>query len=167
MSDAPPLIGPEQVALMTGQVSIIVASRDARLQPHLMRAAGCRVAPDLRRVTLLVPEASGRALLDDLRTCGRLAVVFTQPSTNRTLQLKGDDAVVAPCGPDDAALAAQYLRGFVDEVGQLGFPALVAHTIVGQGEPQVAVHFSIAAAFDQTPGPTAGAALCPRVGDPA
>lgn len=161
MATAPPLIGPAQVALMTGQVSIIVASGDARRQPHLMRAAGCRVWPDRRRVTLLMPEASSQPVLDDLRANGRLAVVFSQPSTNRTLQLKGDDAQIAPCGPDDAALAAAYLRGFVDEVGQLGFPALVAHTIVGLGEPQVAVHFTIAAAFDQTPGPAAGAALCP------
>ena len=160
MTDLPALIGPEQVALMTGQVSIIVASRDARLQPHLMRAAGCRVAPDRRRVTLLMPETSSAPVLDDLRASGRIAVVFTQPTTNRTLQLKGDDAVVGACGPDDDALAAQYLRGFVDEVGQLGFPALVAHTIVGQGEPRVAVHFSIAEAYDQTPGPGAGHALC-------
>lgn len=157
---APPSpIGPEQAALMTGQVSIIVGSRDAGLRPHVMRAVGCRLSDDRRRVSLLMPEHSSRLVLEDLRENGQIAVVFTEPSSNRTLQVKGADACVAPCGADDGALAERYLDGFVAEIGQLGFSREVAHSILSRGAPLVAVHFSVAAAFEQTPGPAAGEPL--------
>lgn len=158
-TDPPPLIGAEQAALIEGRVSIIVGSRDAQRRPHLMRAAGARLSPDRRRVTLLLPQARSRAVLDDLRDNGQVAVVFSEPSSHRTLQLKGSDAAVSPCGPEDAALAERYLRGFVVEIGQLGFSADLAHTILGQGESLVALHFSVGAAFEQTPGPAAGQPL--------
>jgi hypothetical protein len=160
MSDTTPSpIGPEQAALITRRVSIIVGSRDARHCPHLMRAVGCRLSEDRRRVTLLMPQGSSRAVLDDLRDNGQIAVVFTEPSSNRSLQLKGGDAAVRPCEPDDAALAERYLEGFVDEIGQLGFAAEVAHTMLGHDDALTAVHFTIAAAFEQTPGPAAGERL--------
>src|SRR5262245_21939692 len=121
--DAPSPIGPEQAALINRRVSIMVGSRDAALRPHLMRAVGCRLSSDWRRATLLLPQGGSREVLDDLRDNGRVAVVFSEPSSNRTVQLKGDDATVTPCGPDDAALAECYVQGFVAEIGQLGFAA--------------------------------------------
>jgi hypothetical protein len=157
-------IGPEQAALIARRVSIIVGSRDARHCPHLMRAVGCRLSQDLRRVTLLMPQGSSREVLDDLRDNGQIAVVFSEPSSNRTLQLKGGDAAVRPCEPGDAALAERYLEGFVDEIGQLGFAAEVAHTMLGHDDELVAVQFTIDAAFEQTPGPTAGERLAAPAG---
>jgi hypothetical protein len=53
-------------------------------------------------------------------------------------------------------LAEAYLQGFIEEIGQLGHSADVAHAILGHDSGLVAVHFSIATAFDQTPGPAAG-----------
>jgi len=159
--DTPSPIGAEQAALIGGRVSIMVGSRDARLQPHLVRAVGCRLSDDWRRATLLVPRGGSDELLDDLRDNGRIAVVFSVPSSNRTVQLKGRDATVAECGPDDAGLAERYVQGFVTEIGQLGFPAEVAHTILGRGDTLMAVHFTIADAFEQTPGPAAGERLAP------
>lgn len=157
-------IGPEQAALITHQVSIIVGSRDARYRPHLMRAVGCRLSDDRRRITLLMPQGSSREVLNDLRENGQIAVVFSEPSSNRTLQLKGGDAVVASCEPGDAALAERYLAGFVDEIGQLGFAAEVAHTLLGHDADLVAVQFTVTAAFDQTPGPSAGEPLAAPAG---
>jgi hypothetical protein len=157
-------IGPEQAALMARRVSIIVGSRDATLRPHVMRAVGCRLSADRRRVTLLMPQHSSREVLNDLRDNGQIAVVFSEPSTHHTLQLKGSDAVVAPCGGDDTALAEHYLQGFVDEIGQLGFTAQVAHGILGHDNDLIAVHFTVAAAFEQTPGPAAGQTLAMPAG---
>lgn len=144
---------------MARHVSVIVGSRDALHRPHLMRAVGCRLSADRRRVTVLMPQGSGQAVLDDLRDNGRIAVVFSEPSSNRTLQLKGGDATVAPCEPGDALLADTYLQGFVDEIGQLGFAAEVAHTMLRHGDALMAVHFTVDAAFEQTPGPGAGEPL--------
>lgn len=160
MNTSPPSpVGPVQADLISRRISIIVGSRDAGLRPHLMRAVGCRFSPDRRRVTLLLPEGRSRAVLDDLRDNGQIAVVFSEPSSNHTMQLKGSDATVSPCGPDDRALAERYLRGFIEEIGQLGLAAEVAHTILGHDDGLVAVHFTVAAAFEQTPGPAAGQPL--------
>jgi len=160
----PSPIGPEQAALMARRVSIIVGSRDAALRPHLMRAVGYRLSADRRRVTLLMSQHSSREVLNDLRDNGQIAVVFSEPSTHHTLQLKGSDAVVTPCGPDDAALAELYLQAFVDEIGQIGFSAQVAHNILGHDNDLMAVHFTVTAAFEQTPGPAAGQALAAPAG---
>jgi hypothetical protein len=162
MHPAPPSpIGDEHAALVEHRVSIMVGSRDAGLRPHLLRAVGCRLSADRRRATLLVPEAGAGEVLNDLRENGRIAVVFSQPTSNRTLQLKGGDATIGPCGPDDAALADRYVQGFVEEIGRLGFDARLAHTILSRGEALVAVHFTIDEAFEQTPGPSAGAPVAP------
>jgi hypothetical protein len=154
-----PPIGPAQVELITGRVSIIVASRDARLRPHLMRAVGCRLSQDWRRVTVLLPEGRARELLQDLRDNQQIAVVFSRPSSNLTIQLKGNDATVTPSAPEDQALAERYLQGFIEEIGPLGHSADVAHTILGHDGALTSVHFTVAAAFEQTPGPTAGQPL--------
>ena len=159
--DAPSPIGPEQAALIHRRVSIMVGSRDAALRPHLLRAVGCRLSPDRRRATLLVPQSSSGAVLADLRDNGQIAVVFSEPSSHRTIQVKGHDATVAPCGPDDAALAERYVEGFVAEIAQLGFAHHVAQTILSRHDALVAVHFTIAEAFEQTPGPAAGERLAP------
>ena len=152
-------IGAAQAALITGRVSIIVASRDAQRRPHLMRAVGCRLSPDWRRVTVLLPEDGGRQVLEDLRDNRQIAAVFSRPSSNVTVQLKGDDATVTPSGEEDKALAESYLQGFIEEIGQLGHSAEVAHTILGHDGALTSVHFTVAAAFEQTPGPTAGQPL--------
>lgn len=155
----PPPRGAGLADLVSRHVSIIVGSRDRALRPHLMRAVGCRLSPDGQRVTLLLPQGRSAEVLADLRDNGHIAVVFSEPSSNLTIQVKGHDASVTPCGPDDAALAEAYLQGFIEEIGQLGHTADVAHTILGQDTGLVAVHFAIAAAFDQTPGPAAGKPL--------
>ena len=161
----PPLIGPEQAALIARRVSIIVGTRDAALRPHVMRALGCRLAGDLRRITVFMAQSSGGAVLDDLRSNALIAVVFSEPSSNRTVQFKGSDAVVAPIEAGDALVVDRYLRGFIEEIAQLGFPENIAHTILGHGpDDLIAVHFTPVAGFEQTPGPTAGQALASQSG---
>lgn len=166
MSDSAPLpptpIGPEQAALMARPVSVIVGSRDAQLRPHVMRAVGCRLSADRRRITVLLTRAGSAQVLADLQANGRIAVVFSEPSSHRTLQVKGSDAEIAACGPDDAALAQRYLLDFAGEIGRLGFAAEVAQTMLRHDDDLVAVAFTPCEAFDQTPGPQAGQPLAAR-----
>lgn len=162
--ELPSPLGPEPAALIARRVSIIVGTSDAARRPHLMRAAGCRLSADRRRLVLLMPAASGAEVLADLRANGRIAVVFSEPTTHRTLQVKGVDAEVADCTADEAELAEPYRARFADEIAQLGFGPEVAAALLGGDEPLVAIRFSITEAFEQTPGPAAGARLGP---DPA
>lgn len=152
-------LGPEQAALLERRVSIVVASRDAQRRPHLMRALGCRLCADGRCMTLLLPLRGAAQVLEDLRSNGAIAAVFSEPTTNRSLQLKGDDAQVLPATAEDETLAAEHLERFVAEIGELGFPASVAQTILCAEGGIAAVRFSVREAYEQTPGPRAGVRL--------
>lgn len=159
---APPLIGPEQAALLRRRVSIIVAGRDGQHRPHLMRAFGCRLAPDRRQLTLFMSTGTGAAVLADLRANGRIAVVITEPATARTIQLKGEQALIEPPEPGDAALVQHYIECFADEIEQLGFDRTLAKTMFAHRDDElVAVRFTPGEAYEQTPGPNAGARLQP------
>jgi hypothetical protein len=158
------MLGPAQTALMARPVSIIVGTSDAAHRPHVTRAAGGRLADDGRSVTVLLPRTGSDQVIADLQANGRIAVVFSEPTTHQTLQLKGRDAVVGACTPQHEALAARYLEGFIDEIGRLGFTAEVAHTILCHEGGLVPVHFTVEEAFEQTPGPTAGSRLSPPSG---
>jgi hypothetical protein len=141
-------------ALLERRVSVIVGTRDAGLRPHVMRATGCRMSRDGRRLEVLMPATSGADVLDDLRANGRIAVVFSE--THRTLQVKGDDAVVTAPTPEDAALAARYRTRFGEEIAQIGFDAGLAVAMLGADEPLAVIAFTVREVFEQTPGPTAG-----------
>jgi hypothetical protein len=159
---SPPSIGPEQAALIRRRVSIIVASRDAAHRPHLMRAIGCRLRDDLRELTVFMSTAASAQVLADLRANGLIAVVFSQPSTTHTVQLKGRDARVEVLQVGDDHVIRDYLDHFIDEVATIGFPAHVARTLLSHAPGEVvAVRFTPSSAFEQTPGPQAGQAIQP------
>jgi hypothetical protein len=146
-----------QVAFMLGPVSVSVAGRDAANVPTLSRTVGCRVSADHRRVTVFVSASRSASLLDDLRSNGAVAAVFSRPSTHETIQLKGEDARVEPLAQGDTALLAAAVDVFAQELVSIGFPEHYARAVHGGAlEDYVAVSFTPAAAFVQTPGPAAG-----------
>lgn len=152
-------IGPQQAELIGRRVSIIVGSRDAALRPHLMRALACSLSADRRQVTVLINPHSAEQVLADLRANGHIAVVFSEPTTHRTLQLKGNDAQVLECGAGGEALAERHLQRFIAELADIGLPAEVARTLLRREGGLVALRFTAREAYDQTPGPQAGSAL--------
>lgn len=160
MSDTVAL--PEEIAaFVQGGISMTLASRDERLVPSLAKGVGCRVSERRDAVTMLVfAEPAGR-LLKDIAQCHQVAAVFSQPTTNRTLQIKGRDVRIAPAGPADLALVRRYLALFAEELRPLGWDATFVHGVFWhEGGGLTALHFTPEGAFQQTPGPGAGAALC-------
>ncbi|MFO1316098.1 MAG: hypothetical protein U1F58_10895 [Burkholderiales bacterium] len=159
-ADALPLLDEEGAAFVQGGVSIVAASRDAAFVPSIGRAVGCRVAADRRRVTVFVAGSQAPELVADLRACGRIAVVFSRPSTHRTLQLKGDDAVVRSLAGDEAAVPEGYAGAFAEDIGRIGHTVAQARTLVACVDGDLlAIDFTPNAAFEQTPGPNAGTPL--------
>jgi len=149
-----------QIAFMRGGVSISVASCDRNGMPQLVRAIGCRVSDDGRRVTVFVPQAKSQAVQRDIFASGAIAVAFTQPSTHRTMQLKSRDARVAALQPDDVQLVEAYRDAFVAEVGAIGFHEKMVRTLLScPPEELVALSFCPSEAYSQTPGPNAGKKL--------
>lgn len=160
MSAFPPVLDPELAAFVTGPVSIVLASRDADNLAHLVRAVGCRVAPDRRRVHILVDAGQSEALLADLRANHRVAVVFSRPSSHRTLQLKSTRAAVEPPQAGDVELMRSYRERMVGELELLGHGrGFTLGLLASRPEQLVVVSLAPEEAYVQTPGPRAGAPL--------
>lgn len=156
----PVVLDPSRVALMRGAVSIHVASRNAANVPSVARAIGCRVADDLARVAVFLSAAQAHDVLADVRACGRVAVVFTRPTTHETIQIKGDDARVCPLEEGDPERIERYADAFVREIASIGFADAIGRTLLARDPADVvAVTFTPDAAFRQTPGPDAGKPL--------
>ena len=157
--DNPPLDEANAGFIRCG-VMVSVASRDASHVASLSRALGCRVAPDRRRVTVVLSASQCETLLRDLRETGTIAVVFTQPSTHRTIQLKGADAALGPLEPGTTALIDANIDALVKDVAPLGYSEVFVRTVLAyKPEDLVEVTFTPTSAFAQTPGPQAGRRL--------
>ena len=139
-----------------GPVSVVVASRNAELVADAVRGCGCRVSRDRRQVTVLVEPGRAGSLLEDVATNGMIAVVFSQPSTHKTIQLKGTDARVVPVTAADRATAQRHLREWAEDLGRIGYTAPFSAALHGGSGPLAAIRFTPTAAFQQTPGPDAG-----------
>lgn len=156
-------IEPSLATFLQGGVSIVVASAGPRNRPTIGRAAGCRVAPDRSTVSLFLAASQTAAVLESFRAGGGIAAVFSQPSTHRTYQLKGPAPFVGPLQPGDAGRIEAYLQAFCAEVARLGYRSEAIRAVVWSApEDFVAVSFAPVQAFDQTPGPKAGAPLRAR-----
>jgi hypothetical protein len=154
------LLSPEHIAMVDRGVSVIVASRDAALRPSIMRGVGSAISADGTQVTVFLRRSQSRQLMQDIEAGGGLAVVFSEPPTHRTLQLKARQASLRPASPTDQPQLARYLASMQGELAQVGYgPEFAAAMLSAPLEDVVAVQFTPESAFDQTPGPRAGIPL--------
>jgi hypothetical protein len=160
MSVPAPSFDEAHAAFMESGVSVHVASRSPANVPSVARALGCRIAPDRRRVTIFLSTAQAADLLADLRATRAAAAVFSRPSTHETLQIKGDDATIGALADGDRARIAAYADALVRDLQTLGFTEAFGRALVDCDPADlVAVTFTPKVAFQQTPGPNAGAPL--------
>lgn len=158
-SPAASLLDAAYAEFIQSGVSVVVATRNAELVPDVVRGCGCRVSRDRRHVTVLVDATRAGRLLEDIAANRRIAVVFSQPSTHRTIQLKGDDARMVKVTAADRTIAARHLESWTDDLGRIGYSREFAAAVHGRDSQLVAIAFTPAAAFQQTPGPGAGQPL--------
>ncbi len=141
-------------------VSVIVASRDAAMRPSIMRAVGSDVAADGSEVTVYVSRRQSRQLVQDVAASGEVAVVFSEPATHRTVQVKSSQAQLRNAGPADQGALDRYLAAMEHEIAQVGFAPMFTRAMLALTlDDLVAITFAPQQAFDQTPGPRAGEAL--------
>ena len=141
-------------------VSIAVASRDAANVPSLFKVSGCRVSNDRKRVTLYVDQQLAAAVVRDLRAGSPIAAVFSVPATHLTIQLKGERADIGPVTPADREYAREYFDNIVAHIAALDYPEDGVKCYYHFAPEQlVAISFIPTEAFEQTPGPGAGAKL--------
>lgn len=157
---AAPVLSPQHAAFLQSGVSIIAASRNAANIPSVVRCLGCRVGADDGTVLLLLAASQGEALLTDIRACGAIAVVFSNPASHQTLQLKASDAAVVTVTAEDMTVVEAYRQRMLVELDRVGFGETFARAFFeSRPEDLVGIRFTPEAAFDQTPGPRAGAKL--------
>jgi len=153
-------LGSSHIGMMESGVSIVAASRDTQNRPLLGRAMACRVAGDGGRVTILLSRVKYPLLLDALRRSGTIAVSFTEPSTDRSIQVKGADVTVEPAGEADSARIATYFCLFTADLQRIHVKSDLAHAALGCAPADLAaVSFMPTVAFVQTPGAQAGSPI--------
>lgn len=156
----PLTLSDEVIQFMESGVSITAGSRDFRHVPSMARALACRVAEDGSQVDLWLVRSHSEQLRLDCRVSGHVAAVFSQPTTHRTLQVKGDYIGEAQDDGSAPGLVDEHRSRFGDELAQIGFSRNFTDAMVNTcGEPLVVVRFAALELYDQTPGPDAGRKL--------
>ena len=146
--------------MMARGVSVIVSSCGPDLTPSLMRAVGSQMGPQGEQVTVFLNRAQSAQLLHDVARTGRVAVVFSEPHSHRTVQLKSNSARLREVTRDDVPALQRYLLAMQGELGRIGFaPDFAAAMLAHRLDDLSAVTFAPEQAFDQTPGPRAGQPL--------
>lgn len=156
-----PPLDADNAVFIQGGVSVVVAARNAACVADVVRGCGCRVSRDRRRVTVLVEPSRAGALLEDIAASGMIAVVFSQPSTHRTIQLKGSDAHIVKVTAADRAVAARHLQDWTEDLCRIGYGREFAVAVRGAAPRLAAITFTPSAAYQQTPGPGAGQPIVP------
>jgi hypothetical protein len=150
-------ISEEVRELLASGVAIVVATRDERMRPAIARAWGLELAADGSEGTLCIGAKPGSPALANLAANGAIAITCSSPSTYRTVQLKGIATVTGAPTPGQLEAVERHVEAFSSDAEQVGLPAGGGRRMLN---PElVAVAFGIAEAYDQTPGPGAGARL--------
>ena len=137
-----------------------VARRRAT-SPTASHACGCRVSPDRRRgAESSCPSPRRAALVAAVRATRAIAAVFSEPATDRTIQLKGFDAAVEPVTAAGRGRPAglRGRDGRADGAVRLFRRVRARRVALRAGASWSRVTFTPSAAFVQTPGPRAGRA---------
>lgn len=126
-------------------------------QPEICRGLAAQALPDGRIEILLAANTSDR-LLDAVRESGRIAYVAAQPTTHRSLHVKGMDAELIDVRAEHATLFIRCRDNFIAQIEPFGFSRDFAMSLWYGVELSAlaGLRFTPCGAWDQTPGPGAG-----------
>ena len=119
-------------------------------------------AATLARVRREPPRYRAEALpvLAAIEANGRVAAVFSEPESHRTVQLKGVDARVEAVTAGDEASLQSYAAAMAARLAPFRVPEVFARALLSASpDDLVAVSFTPSQGFGQTPGPRAGMPL--------
>ncbi len=151
------MIPAELVSFLESGLSMLVATRDARLSPDATRAVGARVEKGGAELTVFLPSATCAEALANLSDNGRIAVCFSRAADHRSVQVKGHALEVREAAAHERGRVEGYLGALAEAWGFVGLPA--SATLRLAHWPCHAVRFRVESLFVQTPGPDAGAPL--------
>jgi len=147
----------EVIDLLGSGVVMVVATRDAALEPECVPALGARAHRDRRTLTVFVSRALLGATLANIEDNGQVAVTLTRPSDEHSLQIKGRGRMVRDATDADRSIQEQLRGAKVEQLANIGMPRPLARRMAFW--PSVAIDIDVTDVFVQTPGPTAGLPL--------
>lgn len=151
------------VTFIQSGVSITLAACAPGRMPSMSRGFACKPLAGGGAIGIVLSRTQAAEVLDNIRLTGRVAAAFSQPTTNRTAQLKGTDAHIVAFDTADETLVRKHIDEFVPEAVALGTPEEMVRALLSyQSEDLVMVVFTPTSGFDQTPGPKAGQPLPAR-----
>lgn len=149
------------VAFCESGVSIALASRDDDGFPLVGRGLACRI-DNTGKVRLVLRADCNRGVLLAVERGAGFAATFTQPTTHRSLQLKGIGARSAETNLADRRLAKLQTAILRADLVKDGFwDAFAERYCAFEPNRLAAIEFVPVQAFVQTPGPGAGSPLQP------
>src|SRR5919197_5508773 len=116
-------------ALVARGVAIIVATRDDELRPEITRGWGPQLAADRATLTICLGLSPGSKTRANLESNGAMAATFSQPTTYRTVQIKGVARALSDPPPAERERVDEHLAAFLAEAAQIGVPREAAHLL--------------------------------------
>lgn len=151
------MLQPAEAAFVQSQVSIMAAAKGLNGQPVIARGIGATVEPDSGRIRVILRDNDADELMAGVKAHDHVAVTFTRPQTDVSMQIKGNAVAILPANAADVAAHRRYVPAMVAELLPLGFDAgLIGCVVSDNGSPISILSFRPTQLFDQTPGPKAG-----------
>lgn len=154
------MITPELARFIESGISVLVGTRDGRLRPDCVRAAGVRADSAADTLTVFLPAATAERAIANLADNGRIAVTVTRAIDHRSLQLKGGVLEVRPSTGEERREIERHLELLAVDWGHVGVPRKATKSM--NFWPAFTVTLRCEALFEQTPGPDAGQPLTPE-----
>lgn len=150
-------ISTELATFLESGLSIVIATRDADLQPNGAVAWAARVRKDGRRLTVYLHEQAAREMLANLEQQPEIALAFDLPTSHRACQVKGTFAGARPARANERAEVERQVDGFAGDLERIGIPREMGSA--WQAWPCVAFEVDVTQLFEQTPGRGTGGLL--------
>ncbi len=147
----------ELAEFLRSGLSIVVATRDDKLEPDGAPVWGVVVDDDRTHLTIFLNVAAGKAVLKNLERHQEIAVVFDKPSTHRACQAKGVFTNSRPAKATERREILRQVESFRNDLEQIGIP--MAMTEAWKPWPCLGLQFRVTELFEQTPGPGTGGPL--------
>jgi hypothetical protein len=153
---------PDLLAFLQQGLSLYAGSTDASGWPQVARAFAVRALPG-PQLALAVPVESAAGLLAGIEATKQVALVLCKPTTHFTVQIKGRDACVEPLVAAQWPELPRNREAFGAEILPFGFGESFAEAWFSIAANAVdafrTVRFTPCGAWNQTPGPGAGAPM--------
>lgn len=137
--------------------TILVGTRDAALTPEITRGWGPTILPDGHTMDLCVSLSAGAKTLDNFRDNAEVAVTFCHTATYKTVQLKGQFLESGEPTPQDWEAVERQKKILTEQTKAYSISLTDVLRILPPD--LVKLRIVVQQAFEQTPGPGAGAIL--------